>query len=149
MSAIPPPKHSPHQPYLPQPQNDESTAQQKPITTTFQPLATSTTTTKSTIDFVKPPVNEHDIDPPAAASAAANDEKEVVKEEDDKNEVKHKIVTQQPQIHPGELYYVFFICFWMQGGMDNWSVYYTSPQSLVITFFIRWLNNFGDFLNFD
>ena len=101
LSAIPPPKHSPHQPYLPQPQNDESTAQQKPITTTFQPLATSTTTTKSTIDFVKPPVNEHDIDPPAAASAAANDEKEVVKEEDDKTEVKHKIVTQQPQIHPG------------------------------------------------
>ena len=108
LSAIPPSKHSPHQPYLPQPQNDESTAQQKPTTTTFQPLATSTTTTKSTIDFVKPPVNEHDIDPPAAASAAANDEKEVVKEEDDKTEVKHKIVTQQPQIHPGELYYVFF-----------------------------------------
>ncbi len=78
-------------------QNDQSTAQQKPITT-IQPLATRTTA-KSTIEFVKPPVNEHDIDPPVAATP--NDEKEVVKDEDDKKEAKHKIVTQQPQIHPG------------------------------------------------
>ena len=102
LSVIPPPKHSPHQPYLLQqqlqPQNDQSTAQQKPTTSTFQPLATSTTA-KSTIEFVKPPVNEHDIDPPVAATP--NDEKEVVKDEDDKKEVEHKIVTQQPQIHPG------------------------------------------------
>ena len=35
---------------------------------------------------------------------------------------------------------------WCQGGRGYLTVYYTSSQS----FFIRWLNNFGNFLlNFD
>ena len=29
--------------------------------------------------------------------------------------------------------------------MGQWAVYYTSHQSLLM----RWLNNFGDFVNFD
>ena len=33
----------------------------------------------------------------------------------------------------------------IQGGSGHWSVYYTSPQSFIITFHICWLNNFGDF----
>ena len=31
----------------------------------------------------------------------------------------------------------------------KWAVYYTSPQSLIITFLIRWLNNFKTVVNFD
>ena len=32
-----------------------------------------------------------------------------------------------------------------QEGRGHWAVYYTSPQSFIITFLIRWLKNFGDF----
>ena len=41
---------------------------------------------------------------------------------------------------------VFFRCLLpSQGGRGHRAVYYTSPQSLRITFPIRCLNNFGDF----
>ena len=30
-------------------------------------------------------------------------------------------------------------------GGGHWAVYYTGTQSLIITLFIRWLNNFGDY----
>ena len=33
----------------------------------------------------------------------------------------------------------------MQGGMGLWTVYYTSPQSFLITLLICWLKNSGDF----
>ena len=32
-----------------------------------------------------------------------------------------------------------------QEGRGHWALYYTSPQSLIIMFLIRWLNNLGDF----
>ena len=32
--------------------------------------------------------------------------------------------------------------------LGHWAVYYTSPQSFIITFFICWLNNFGDLSEF-
>ena len=34
-----------------------------------------------------------------------------------------------------------------QGGRGQWAVYYTSPQSCIIRFLIRWLNNFGDYFD--
>ena len=43
---------------------------------------------------------------------------------------------------------ICYNCFtlgFMQGGREHWNIYYTSPQSVIITFFIRWLDNFRDF----
>ena len=36
----------------------------------------------------------------------------------------------------------------IQEGRGHWAVYYTSPQSFIITIYIRWINNFGDFSEF-
>ena len=35
-----------------------------------------------------------------------------------------------------------------RGGGGQWSVYYTSSQNFIITFFISWLKNFGNFNEF-
>ena len=41
---------------------------------------------------------------------------------------------------------VYTVVFPRDGGEEgHLAVYYTSPQSFIITFLIRWLNNFGDF----
>ena len=32
-----------------------------------------------------------------------------------------------------------------QGGTGHWAVYYTSPQSIIIFFLIRWRSNFGNY----
>ena len=32
-----------------------------------------------------------------------------------------------------------------QKGRGHWTVYYTSPQSFLISFSFRWLNNFRDY----
>ena len=42
---------------------------------------------------------------------------------------------------PAEMY----VSGMVQGGRGHWTVYYTSPQSFIIAFLIRWPNNFGDF----
>ena len=38
-----------------------------------------------------------------------------------------------------------------QGGRGHWPVYFTRPQSFIIpnVFLIRWLNKFGNLINFD
>ena len=42
------------------------------------------------------------------------------------------------------------LCINKQGGRGHLVVYYTGPQSFIISFLIRWLNNFGKLLwNFD
>ncbi len=35
-----------------------------------------------------------------------------------------------------------------QGGRGHWAVYYTSRQIVLITFVIRWVNNFGALILF-
>ena len=44
----------------------------------------------------------------------------------------------------GEVTFISYIGV-IHGGIRHWDVYYTSPQSFTMTFFIRWLNKFGDF----
>ena len=36
-----------------------------------------------------------------------------------------------------------------QEGRRQWAVYYTSPQSFLYRFLIRWPSNFWDLVNFD
>ena len=49
-------------------------------------------------------------------------------------------------IYKWECKFIFYCIILVRlGGRRHWAVYYSSHQS----FLIRWLNNFGDFLNFD
>ena len=43
---------------------------------------------------------------------------------------------------------LILLCDFIQGGRGHWAVYYTSPQSFIITLLISWLNNFGEFIDF-
>ena len=41
-----------------------------------------------------------------------------------------------------------FVSDFIKERERQWAVYYTSPQSFIITFLICWLNNFGDISEF-
>ena len=46
------------------------------------------------------------------------------------------------------IYIIGIACIIIQGRRRHWAVYCTSPQSLLISFLIRWFNNFGNFSTF-
>ena len=49
---------------------------------------------------------------------------------------------------PNSNFVIDLLTILIQVGKGSWVDYYTSHQSFIMTFLIRWPNNFGDFIEF-